>query len=85
MEDYKKGKEDGKKSVKKTMILSTFLSVLGLVFVYSNKPVRSMFKEHSDQYFDGYYKGVMERRWGYWWLGWIPVLIFISMITSITS
>ena len=44
-----------------------------------------MFKEHSDQYFDGYYKGVMERRWGYWWLGWIPVLIFISMITSITS
>jgi hypothetical protein len=85
MEEYKKGRLDGQNSVKKTMIFTTLLSVVGIVFIYNNKPIRSLFKEKSDEYFDGYYKGVMERRWGYWFLGWIlflPLFIIVNLINS---
>lgn len=82
MEDYTKGKEDGIKSVKKTMILTGFISFIGIILIYQSKPVRSMFKEYSDQYFDGFYKGVIGRRWRYWWLG-IFIFTSIALIANV--
>ena len=81
MEDYQKGNIDGKKSVGIGFILYGFLSFLGLIFVYKDKPVRSLFKEHSDQYFDGYYNGVIKRRWMFFLGGLLFIMLHIAVIS----
>ena len=85
MEEYNKGLKDGKNSVNKLFMCSAILSVVGWIFIYGDKPKRSLFKEFSDEYFDGYYSGVMKRRWGFWFIGMGLVTIFLGFIIRITQ
>lgn len=82
---FKEGLENGKKSQSPIWLLSGPLTWIGIILIYNfKKPNKYDFKNESDEYFEGFKKGVIKRRWSYFFGSFI-LLTFLSGIFQNTN
>ena len=92
MNDFYKGKKDGKKSQSLFLwSLSSFGNLIGLAIVYFLfMPSKHQFPGKSEAYFDGYIKGIKYKRLLSWLFGlvfWYIVVLVgsVSLIASLEN